>query len=81
MLNYVELSLDERKELFNEWCKNKNRMLFMDEVSYRVFKNNLDNDINKYVIFCDGLVLDVVSLDKLDERLKELTELGYEIED
>lgn len=81
MIDYVELSLDERKELFNEWCKNKNRMLFMDEVSYHVFKNNLDNDINKYVIFCDGLVLDVVSLDKLDERLKELTELGYEIED
>lgn len=81
MLDYMELSLDERKELFNEWCKNKNRMLFMDEVSYRVFKNNLDNDINKYVIFCDGLVLDVVSLDKLDERLKELTELGYELEE
>lgn len=81
MLDYVELSLDERKELFNEWCKNKNRMLFMDEVSYRVFKNNLDNDINKYVILCDGLVLDVVSLDKLDERLKELTELGYELEE
>lgn len=81
MIDYMELSLDERKELFNEWCKNKNRMLFMDEVSYHVFKNNLDNDINKYVIFCDGLVLDVVSLDKLDERLKELTELGYEIED
>lgn len=81
MLDYVELSLDERKELFNEWCKNKNRMLFMDEVSYRVFKNNLDNDNGMYVILCDGLVLDVVSLDKLDERLKELTELGYELEE
>ena len=81
MIDYVELSLDERKELFNEWCKNKNRMLFMDEFAYRDFKKELDNDNGMYVILCDGLVLDVVSLDMIDERLKELTELGYELED
>lgn len=81
MIDYVELSLDERKELFNEWCKNKNRMLFMDEVSYRVFKNNLDNDNGMYVILCDGLITDVVPLDKLDETLEDLVECGYELED
>lgn len=82
MIDYLELSLDERKKLFNEWCEDKNKMLFMDEASYHVFKNNLDIDKGMYVILEDGLIIDVIPLDKLDETLKELTELyGYEIDD
>ena len=81
MIDYVELSLDEREELFNEWCKDKNRMLFMDDFGYHAFKNNLDNDNGMYVIMIDGLIVDVVPLDKLDEALKELIDFGYELED
>ena len=77
----MELSLDERKELFNDWCENKNRMLFTDGFAYHVFKNSLKKDEGMYVIMIDGLIDDVVPLDKLDETLKELTEFGYELED
>ena len=38
-------------------------------------------DEGMYVIMIDGLIDDVVPLDKLDETLKELTEFGYELED
>ena len=81
MIDYMELSLDEREELFNEWCKDKNRMLFMDEFGYHAFKNNLDNDNGMYVIMIDGLITDVVPLDKLDKTLEDLVECGYELED
>lgn len=81
MMDCVELSLYEREELFNEWCKDKNKMLFMNEFGYHAFKNNLDNDNGMYVIMIDGLITDVVPLDKLDETLKELAEFGYGIDD
>lgn len=81
MIDYMELSLDERRNLYNEWCKNKNRLLFMDEFAYRDFKKELGNDNDTWVIFCDGLVLEIVPMDKLDETLEDLVECGYELED
>lgn len=81
MIDYMELSLDERRNLYNEWCKNKNRLLFMDEFAYRDFKKELDNHNDMWVVFCDGLILEIVPMDKLDETLEDLVECGYELED
>lgn len=81
MFDYIEMDLYERKELFNEWYKDRNRLLFMDATGYYDFKKSLKKDEGMYLILVDGLISEVVPLDEIDETLKELTEFGYELED
>lgn len=79
MITYCEMSQDERKELF-ECTKNTNKICFLSEIDYYIFKNSLENENNLYVIFLDGCIYNTCEMDELENLLKEYANDGYEIE-
>lgn len=79
MITYIEMSQDERKELF-ESTKNTDKICFLNEIGYYIFKNSLENENNLYVIFLDGCIDNVCEMDEIENLLKEYSNDGYEIE-
>lgn len=79
MITYYEMSQDERQELFNE-TKNTDKICFLGEIDYYIFKNSLKNENNLYVIFFDGCIYDVCELDEINNILDEYKKDGLEIE-
>lgn len=79
MITYYEMSQDERQELFNE-TKNTDKICFLSEIDYYIFKNSLENENNLYVIFLDGCIYNVCKLDELENMLEEYKKDGYELE-
>lgn len=79
MITYCEMSQDERKELF-ECTKNTDKICFLSEIDYYIFKNSLENENSLYVIFLDGCIHNNCEMDELENLLKEYVNDGYEIE-
>ena len=79
MITYIEMSQDERKELF-ESTKNTDKICFLSEIGYYIFKNSLENENSLYVIFLDGCIDNVCEMDEIESLLKEYSNDGYEIE-